>query len=470
MRGERLCLEEGVMAQTQSIPSGIEADVLHADDRRFDAMVRGDWAALEASLADDLTYVHSTARLESKAEHVANLRAGKPHYRTIAPRDRRARVHGSVAVVNGTSDMHVENAGKEQRFTIRYLAVYVKAGQAWRMIAWQSTRQPDAWCRDTRATTRRHAMPVLVIGATGFIGPRLIRRLIARGHEVVGMDLNPGAASFSGVPIEAPVVRGDVTHFEDVMRTVLEVKPDRLINLAYGLGAGEGNPHQVMRLDVLGMDNCFEAARLGGVKRVVYASSIAVSGQQRHFGERLVNEDDPTYGTSQYAMHKIFNEFQARKYVRTYGMSITGVRPANVTGPDKVRGSTDHVQLMTDAARGKPVHLPNKGLMRLLIHVDDMAEVFARVLLADAPRHDLYNSGGIPVSLGELADIVRGFLPDAQITFGEEGGREESGNYLVDWSRLAKEFGIEYPGLHTRVFEVINDVRRQEGLPPVSGR
>ena len=119
---------------------------------------------------------------------------------------------------------------------------------------------------------------------------------------------------------------------------------------------------------------------------------------------------------------------------------------------------------MTEAARGRPVHLPKKGLMRLLIHVEDMAEVFARVLLADAPRHALYNSGGIPVSLGELADIVRGFLPDAQITFGEEGGREESGNYLVDWSRLAKEFGIEYPGLHTRVLDVINEVRQQEGL------
>ena len=88
-----------------------------------------------------------------------------------------------------------------------------------------------------------------------------------------------------------------------------------------------------------------------------------MSGQQSDFGERLVNEDDPTYGTSQYAMHKIFNEFQARKYIKNYGMSITGVRPANVTGPDKVRGSTDHVQLMVDAARGKPVHLPRKGLM-----------------------------------------------------------------------------------------------------------
>jgi nucleoside-diphosphate-sugar epimerase len=307
-------------------------------------------------------------------------------------------------------------------------------------------------------------MSVLVVGATGFIGPRLIRRLVARGETVVGMDLNPAATGFGDVPIGAPVLRGDVTQFEDVMRTVLDVKPDRLINLAYGLGAGEGNPHQVMRLDILGMDNCFEAARLAGVKRVVYASSIAVSGQQRNFGDRPATEDDPVYGTSQYAMHKAFNEFQARKYIKNYGMSIVGVRPANVTGPDKVRGSVDHVQIMAEAARGKPVHLPQKGLMRLLVHVEDMAEIFARVLLAEAPRHSLYNSGGIPVSLGELADIVRGFLPDAKITFAEEGGREDSGNYLVDWSRLAKEFGIEYPGLHTRVLEVINDVRRSEGL------
>lgn len=307
-------------------------------------------------------------------------------------------------------------------------------------------------------------MSVLVLGATGFIGPRLIRKLIARGESVVGMDLNPGAVPFDGAPIGCPVLRGDITRFEDVMRLILDVKPERVINLAYGLGAGEGNPHQVMRLDILGMDNCFEACRLAGVKRVVYASSIAVSGQQSEFGERLVNEDDAVHGTSQYAMHKMFNEFQAKKYIKNYGMSIVGVRPANVTGPDKVRGSVDHVQIMTDAARGRPVHLPKKGLMRLLVHVEDMAEIFARVLLAEAPRHSLYNSGGIPVSLGELADIVRGFLPEAKITFAEEGGREESGNYLVDWSRVAKEFGIEYPGLHTRVLEVINDVRRSEGL------
>jgi nucleoside-diphosphate-sugar epimerase len=314
-------------------------------------------------------------------------------------------------------------------------------------------------------------MAILMVGGTGFIGPRLARRLIERGQTVVIMDVNTRPASpYAELPTQATVIRGDVTRFGDVMRAVMEVKPERLINLAYGLGAGEGNPHQVMRLDVLGMDNCFEAARLAGVRRVVYASSIAVSGQQSHFGDRLVTEDDPTYGTSQYAVHKIFNEFQARKYIKNYRLSITGVRPANVTGPDKVRGSTDHVQLMVDAARGQPVHLPLKAYMRLLIHVEDTAEIFARVLLADAPRHEIYNTGGIAVSLGELADLVRGFLPDARITFEKDGGREESGNYLVDNSRLCKEFGIELPPLRERVREILNDVRRQEGLPLVTTR
>ena len=312
-------------------------------------------------------------------------------------------------------------------------------------------------------------MPIFVIGGTGFIGPRVIRRLVARGEEVVCMDINPGTASFADLGRHVRVVRGDVTQFEDVMRTMVETKPSRAINLSYNLGS-ELAPHLAVKLNILGMDNCFEAARLCGVQRVVYASSVAVSGQQKHYGERLVNEDDPKHGDNQYAMHKMFNEWQAQDYIAKYGMSITGVRPANVTGPDKVRGSVDHVQCITQPARGQTVTFPYKDFMRLPIHVEDIAEVFVRVLLADAPRYPVYNSGGTVISLGELAEMVREFLPEARITFEHEtGGKERSGNYLVDNSRLRQEFEVEYPPLRQRVLEIINDIRRDDGLPLVQG-
>lgn len=44
------------------------------------------------------------------------------------------------------------------------------------------------------------------------------------------------------------------------------------------------------------MDNCFQSARLGHVKHTVFASSLAVSGQQSHFGERAATENDFKYG------------------------------------------------------------------------------------------------------------------------------------------------------------------------------
>ena len=312
-------------------------------------------------------------------------------------------------------------------------------------------------------------MSVLVLGGTGFIGPRVIRKLVERGEEVVCLDINPGATSFAAMGDRVRVVRGDVTKFEDVMRTVIETEPERIINLAYLLGGGEDNPHFAMLLDVMGMDNCFEAARLGGVKRVVYASSLAVSGQQSNFGDRDANEDDQKYGTSQYAVHKIFNEFQAEQYIRNYGMSITGIRPANVTGPDKVRGSTDHVQCITLPSRGQPIRFPYKAMMRCPIHVEDISEAFVRVTMSDSPRYNVYNSGGQAISLGDLGDMVKEFIPDAQITYDDDGGLERSGNYRIDNSRLLSEFELEYPPFRTRVLQIINEVRQDEGLPPLEG-
>jgi nucleoside-diphosphate-sugar epimerase len=149
-------------------------------------------------------------------------------------------------------------------------------------------------------------------------------------------------------------------------------------------------------------------------------------------------------------------------------MIITGVRPANVTGPDKVRGSIDHVNCITRPARGEAVSFPHRDAMRCPIHVDDIAEVFARVAMSDKPQHPIYNSSGHTISLGELAGMVREFLPDAEIAFEKDtGGRELSGNYLIDNSRLVQEFGVQYAPFRQRVLQIINDIRKDQGRSPL---
>jgi len=312
-------------------------------------------------------------------------------------------------------------------------------------------------------------MSILVIGGAGFIGRRMIPMLVNQGHQVVCADINFSLAAPILEPLgdKVRLVRCDVTQFDDVTRLVADVRPKTLINLSYFIGS-DMPPHLATKLNVVGMDNCFEAARLFGVQHTVFASSLAVSGQQRHFGDRLVNEEDPKHGTLQYAVNKIFNEFQAQDYREKYGMTITCARPANVTGPDKVDGSIDHVQCMVMPARGLPVSFPYADAMRCPIHVDDIAEVFARVAMKDKPKHTTYNSGGHCISMGALADIVRGYLPEAQITFeNETGGKDASGNYLIDNSRAVEEFSLQYPPFEQRVRQIINTVRREEGLPEV---
>lgn len=305
-------------------------------------------------------------------------------------------------------------------------------------------------------------MKVVVIGGAGFIGRRLIPLLVARGDTVTSMDIVPWD---HGPQVTSR--RGDVRQFDEVMAAVAEAKPDRLVNLAYHIGS-DLPPQVAFKLNVLGMQNVFEAARLCGVAHTLYASSLAVSGLQSHFGDRPVTEDDLRHGNVQYAMHKIFNEWQAQDYAEKHGMAITGIRPANVTGPDKLFGSVDHVHCITAPARGRPVSFPYRDAMRCPVHVDDVAEVFARVTAADKPKHRIYNTGGHTIGLGELAEMVKGFLPDAEIRFEKEtGGRALSGNFLIDNRRLVEEFGVQYAPFRSRVLQIINAVRAEEGKPPI---
>lgn len=123
---------------------GLAAQVLAFEDARFAAMTRADTAWLHDALAEELTYVHTTARTETKAQFLAAIGSGAIRYWLLAPTERRVRLLGSnAAAVSGLARVRVDSGGERREFAIRYLSVYRHSGGRWQLLAWQSTRLPE---------------------------------------------------------------------------------------------------------------------------------------------------------------------------------------------------------------------------------------------------------------------------------------------------------------------------------------
>jgi len=118
----------------------VEREIQKLEERRFQAMVHVDIAALDRILADDLSYTHSGGKVDTKATFLAALRSGELKYESIRTEDIKARVYGNSAVVTGRGEIKVKSGNQELSFPIRFTDVYVKRAGRWVMVAWQSTR------------------------------------------------------------------------------------------------------------------------------------------------------------------------------------------------------------------------------------------------------------------------------------------------------------------------------------------
>ena len=124
----------------------MEQQVLQAEKDRFAAMVKGDRAALEKLLADDLTYTHSTALMENKEQFLKSVTSGNIDYVSIVPNEKewKVRIEGNTAIINGLAAVNVIDTGKDRKITIRFSTVQTNRGGAWQLRSWQSTVQPAA--------------------------------------------------------------------------------------------------------------------------------------------------------------------------------------------------------------------------------------------------------------------------------------------------------------------------------------
>ena len=117
--------------------------IIDLDRKRMQAMVSKDVATLEAVLADDLIYTHSSARLDTKQSLIGAMASGATVYTGAEPADVNAQDLGDVVVLTGTAQMKVVSSGTPNAFGIRFVDVYAKRDVRWQMVTWQSTRLPE---------------------------------------------------------------------------------------------------------------------------------------------------------------------------------------------------------------------------------------------------------------------------------------------------------------------------------------
>ncbi|HVH75490.1 MAG TPA: nuclear transport factor 2 family protein [Stellaceae bacterium] len=117
--------------------------VIALDMRRMTAMAQKDMATLQALIADDLVYTHSSARLDTKQSLLGAMESGATVYTAVEPSEVKAQDYGAAVILTGRAQISVNSGGRAMSFAVRFTDVWVDKGGAWQMTAWQSTRLPD---------------------------------------------------------------------------------------------------------------------------------------------------------------------------------------------------------------------------------------------------------------------------------------------------------------------------------------
>jgi nucleoside-diphosphate-sugar epimerase len=324
-------------------------------------------------------------------------------------------------------------------------------------------------------------MNIMVMGGSGLFGRKTVEALLKDKDvkTVISLDTAPPPLWFiktiKKYAGKFHYARGNVTELEDILNPMKQYAIDRLINWAFIMVTElQGEPRLVTKVNVIGMSNAFEAAKIMGAKRVVYASSETVYGPQAMYGMREVTEDDQTNPTHSYAVCKLYAEIMAGQYQRLYGMSFTGLRPTIGYGHGGRSPAQYWSDMPSNCAVGKPFAMEGDGNgLASLVAADDVAE-FTRILIkADASPHPVYNVGGPPQSPRDLAKVIKKYIPDAKITFGKKPMMDKEGKFGLPWlvseKRAKDDFGFSCLPMEKAVLIHINDARLEAGVKPIKG-
>jgi UDP-glucose 4-epimerase len=296
-------------------------------------------------------------------------------------------------------------------------------------------------------------MRSLVTGAAGFIGSTLVDRLLAEGHQVVGIDnfctgiaanlkhayscneLSPRRFTLVQTDIQAP----------ELIDIVAGANPHVIFHLAAQVdpGTSVSDPQFDARSNVLGTINVCEASRQAGVRRIVYAAS----GESR-YGARAflpVDESNPLNPLSPYAVAKLAGEMYLGAYAEMYGLAPICLALADVYGPRQNPHSPEGVIAVLGSAMitGRPYTVYKDGAAAHdYVYVDDVVDALVRAGCASIKTTGTYNIGtGQHTTVTEVHGLISAALDGSSPSGFAAARSDEWYAIALNATKAEKELG-----------------------------
>jgi nucleoside-diphosphate-sugar epimerase len=322
---------------------------------------------------------------------------------------------------------------------------------------------------------------VLLTGSSGFLGSYITRELVEHGYRVVGLDLVKPGSEHAWIQAQATgdteLVIGGVDGWAPLVGLMERYRPTAVIHNAalVRLDVLAREPLTALRLNTEASVNVFEAARIFGLRRVVYMSSTGVLPRRQY---EPIDAGHPIFTATEaspdtfYAAAKIASEAFAWAYYHSFGMDMIIVRPSAMYGfgmqwPMFIK------PIVENSLRGIPTRFASgREFPRDYTHVKDVASLVRHCLEVPAERVQdrcFYGATGRdPVTPGQVAETVRELIPGADIEIGGGLTPHEAWDAATrgrfDIGAAAEQLGYEprLADLRAGIADYIEDLRRYE--------
>ena len=291
-------------------------------------------------------------------------------------------------------------------------------------------------------------MNILVTGA-GLIGCHFAKRMADGGNKVIVYDLSPNREYIEKIvgKNRAEIIAADMRDLPALLSALKQSKVDTMVSTAGLIGKRVAeNSYTGATNNILGTINVLEAARLQGLRRVVYVSTFGVYDRPK-IKEGPIQEDAPIGGHNLYTVTKVCSEHLVHSYTAQYNLDTIIIRPAGVFGRGHYVGGSTVGMVMRDLAlniiRGEPFSIDSKiYFANEIVYAKDVAHALDLACKAQNLTQRIYNAGsGVVTRAADLAQAARELLPKVEVKVVGDGSGDGHAEFPLDLSRSKAELG-----------------------------